>query len=255
MHLVHSTPEQLGELQFMRFRHPCPAVQRRAEMVLLASRYIAYGKIAEALGISPNTVTNTIVMFNSGGIERLTKWRAGDADGEMSTFDALVHDAWEKHPPATAKDAAAQLEIVTGVRRSLTAVRECLKRLGFKRRKAGSVPGKADPEKQRLFIQEAIEPSMAASRDGLHAVYFMDAAHFVFGAFLGYVWCLARMFIPTAPGRQRYNLLGAVDVIGGSLLTVSNTAYINASTVCEMLIKMAEANIGRTATVFLDNAR
>lgn len=255
MHIVNPTPEQVEELRFMRFHHPCPAVQRRAAIILMATYYVAYGKIAEILGISRNTVTNTLVMFNSGGFERLAKWREGDADDEVLAFDTLMHDVWAKHPPRTVKEAAAQLEEVTGVRRGLTAVRKYLRRLGFKRRKAGSVPGKADPERQRLFIRDVIEPNMAASQDSSHVVYFMDAAHFVFGAFLGYVWCLARIFVPTAPGRQRYNVLGAVDVIGGSLLTVSNTTFVNAVTVCEMLAKMAEANVGRTVTVFLDNAR
>jgi transposase len=86
-------------------------------------------------------------------------------------------------------------------------------------------------------------------------VYFLDASHFVFGAFLGYVWCLTRIFVPTAAGRQRYNVLGAIDIIGKSLLTVSNTTYVNATTVCEMLVKMAAANVGKSVTVFLDNAR
>jgi hypothetical protein len=33
-----------------------------------------------------------------------------------------------------------------------------MKHLGLKRRKAGSVPGKADPEKQRHFVRKVIEP-------------------------------------------------------------------------------------------------
>jgi len=96
---------------------------------------------------------------------------------------------------------------------------------------------------------------MAEARRGERAVYFLDAAHFVFGPFLACLWCLARKFIPTPAGRQRYNVLGAVDVIGGRLLTVTNTAYVNALTVCEMLAKMAAEHVGKPVTVFLDNAR
>lgn len=40
---------------------------------------------------------------------------------------------------------------------------------------------------------------------------FADAAHFVRGAFLGYLRCRARRAVPAGPGRQRYNVLGAVD--------------------------------------------
>jgi transposase len=255
MHIVNPTPEQMDELQSMRFRHPCPAIQRRAEIVLLAAHYIAYGKIAGILGIHANTVTNTLASFESGGVGELTQWCERDADSELAAFDTLMREYWHEHPPSTVKEAAAQLEAVTGVKRRVTAVRDFMKRLGFKRRKAGSVPGKADPEKQRQFVREVIEPRVSAAEGGAGVVYFMDASHFVFGAFLGYVWCLVRVFVPTAPGRQRYNVLGAVDVVGGTLLTVSNTTYVNAVTVCEMLVKMAAANIGKRMTVFLDNAR
>jgi transposase len=255
MHIVHPTPEQVDELHSMRFHHPCPAVQRRAEIILLAAHFIAYGKIAVILGICPNTVTNTLVAFESSGTGGLTLWRAGGTDGELAAFDSLMHEYWSEHPPRTVKEAATQLEEVTGVKRRTTTVRDFMKRLGLKRRKAGSVPGKADPEKQRRFVREVIEPCVSAARGGENVMYFMDASHFVFGAFLGYVWCLARVFIPTAPGRQRYNVLGAVDIIGGTLLTVSNTTYVNAATVCEMLAKMAAANFGKRITVFLDNAR
>ena len=255
MHIVHPTPEQVDALQSMRFHHPCPAVQRRAEVVLLAAHRVAYGKIAEILGISRNTVTNTLVAFKSGGVERLTLWRVVGTDSELTAFDSLMRDYWSAHPPSTVKEAAAQLEEIADVKRGATAVRAFMKRLGLKRRKAGSVPGKADPEKQRHFVREVIEPRVSAAQGGDGVTYFMDASHFVFGAFLGYVWCLARVFIPTSPGRQRYNVLGAVDIIGGTLLTVSNTTYVNATTVCEMLAKMAAANVGMRITVFLDNAR
>lgn len=255
MHIVHPTPEQVDDLHSMRFHHPCPSVQRRAEVVLLAAHFVAYGKIAKILGICPNTVTNTLAIFESDGIEGLTLWRVCDTDSELTAFDSLMHEYWSEHPPSTVKEAAAQLEEITGVKRRTTAVRDFMKRLGLKRRKAGSVPGKADPEKQRWFVREIIEPCVSAAQSGDRVMYFMDASHFVFGAFLGYVWCLARVFIPTAPGRQRYNVLGAVDIIGGAWLTVSNTTYVNAMTVCEMLAKMAVANAGKRVTVFLDNAR
>ena len=38
---------------------------------------------------------------------------------------------------------------------------------------------------------------------------FVDAAHFVFGPFLGYLWCVVRLFVPGPSGRKRYNVLAA----------------------------------------------
>lgn len=258
MHTVQPSPEQVTELQYMRFRHPCPAVQRRVETILLAASGLPHMLIASILGIHPNSVTAFVSMYNEGGLERLERWREGDVDTELDDFDRRMREHWDKTPPASVKEAAAHLEEVTGIRRGLTAVRDYVKRLGFKYRKTGGVPAKADPEVQERFVREVIDPCMAEARQGGRIVYFMDAAHFVFGPFLGFLWCLARKFIRTPAGRQRFNVLGAVDVIGYSLLTVTNTTYINALSVCEMLEKMAAANtanVGKAITVFLDNAR
>ena len=255
MHTVHPTPEQVAELQHIRFRHPCPAVQRRAEVILLAAHRFRYTAIAEALGVHPNSVTAFIVMYNEGGLERLERWRESDPDVELGDFDRQTRDYWDQNPPRSVKEATAHLERVTGIRRGLTAVRGYLKRLGFKYRKAGGVPGKADLERQERFVHDIVEPRMAEAKAGKRTVYFMDASHFVFGPFLGFLWCLARKFVQTPAGRQRYNVLGAVDVIGGGLLTVTNTAYVNALSVCELLSKMAAAHVGQPVTVFLDNAR
>jgi transposase len=222
---------------------------------MMAFRGAQRGFIAEVLDLHPNSVTGFIVMFNEGGLERLERWREGDPDGELGDFDRRTRDYWDKNPPRSVKEAAAHLEKVTGIRRGLTTIRGYVKRLGFKYLKTGGIPGKADVERQERFVHDVIDPRMAEAQAGKRTVYFMDASHFVFGAFLSFCWCLARKFIKTPSGRQRYNVLGAVDVIGGRLLTVTNTAYVNALTVCELLEKMAVAHVGQAVTVFLDNAR
>jgi len=89
----------------------------------------------------------------------------------------------------------------------------------------------------------------------LRKVYFVDAAHFVWGAFLGCLWCFVRMYLPTPSGRVRYNVLGAIDAVSHNLITVCNNGYINAQSVCELLLKIYEQNIGVPITIVLDNAR
>ena len=43
--------------------------------------------------------------------------------------------------------------------------------------------------------------------------FFVDAAHFVHGAFLGFIWCFVRLFIPSPSGRKHSNVLAAFDAI------------------------------------------
>jgi transposase len=98
-------------------------------------------------------------------------------------------------------------------------------------------------------------PSLNEAKNNLRKVYFVDAAHFVWGAFLGNLWCFVRMFLPTTSGRVRYNVLGAIDAVSHKLITVCNNGYINAQSVCELLLKIAEQNIEIPITIVLDNAK
>jgi hypothetical protein len=60
----------------------------------------------------------------------------------------------------------------------------------------------------------------------------MDAAHFVLAPFLGWLWCAARLFVRGQSGRQRYNVLGAIEPLTGRLFRICNTTYINRQSVC-----------------------
>lgn len=83
----------------------------------------------------------------------------------------------------------------------------------------------------------------------------MDAAHFVHGAFLGHLWSFERLFVPTPSGRNRFNVLGALNAITKEVVSVENTDYINAQSVCEILLKLHHRRIDVPITVVLDNAR
>jgi transposase len=86
-------------------------------------------------------------------------------------------------------------------------------------------------------------------------VFFVDAAHFVLAPFLGMLWCFARVFIPAPAGRQRFNVLGALNALTHELVTVTNNTYINAHSVCELLRRLATLPRTVPITLVLDNAR
>ena len=76
------------------------------------------------------------------------------------------------------------------------------------------------------------------------------------GAFIGYLWCFVRLFMPTPSGRNRYNVLGALNSINHDLITICNETYINACSLCELLKTVRKINAGKIpVTLILDNAR
>jgi transposase len=117
------------------------------------------------------------------------------------------------------------------------------------------IPARADPDEQAAYLENVLEPRLAEARAGERAVFFVDAAHFVLAPFLGFLWSLTRLFIQAPSGRQRFNVLGALNAITHELITVTNDTYINAESVCALFAQLAALNRGIPITLILDNAR
>ena len=86
-------------------------------------------------------------------------------------------------------------------------------------------------------------------------MFFVDAAHFVFGTFLCCLWSFARLFVRAASGRQRLNVLGGFNAVTRELIAVTNTTVVNTETMCELLRKIAAQGLVGPVTLVLDNAR
>ena len=143
-----------------------------------------------------------------------------------------------------------------GIKVSARHLSRFLSLKGYRKLKGGSIPAKADAAKQRTFYNETLLPLMQKAQEGIHALYFVDASHFVLGNdFIGSVYCRTRRFARSFSGRKRYNVLGALDFVTKEVLTVTNGEYINAESVCSLLKKVREANGNRAVYLILDNAR
>ena len=108
---------------------------------------------------------------------------------------------------------------------------------------------------QREFLKNELQPALDAAVAETGHVFFVDAAHFVFGTFLCCLWSLARIFVRAASGRQRFNVLGAWNAVTRQLIAVTNTTVVNTDTMCELLHKIAAEQRTGPITVVLDNAR
>ena len=86
-------------------------------------------------------------------------------------------------------------------------------------------------------------------------MFFVDAAHFVFGAFLSALWCFTRVWIKAPCGRQRFNVLGAINAITHEVITITNTDYINSNSVCALLHRIKALDLAVPISLVLDNAR
>lgn len=115
----------------------------------------------------------------------------------MSLINTLKQEYFEKHPPASIKEAMAKIEDLTSIKRSETQIRNFLKKIGLKYRKVGMLPSKADADKQEKFKKEQLKPVLDEAKKGERAVRrcrpFCSCP-------LGYLWSFCRLFIKAPDG-------------------------------------------------------
>ena len=104
-------------------------------------------------------------------------------------------------------------------------------------------------------LEGELKPRLEAAVAGEGHVFFVDAAHFVFGTFLCCLWSFVRLFVRAASGRQRFNVLGAWDAVARRLIAVTNTTAVNDEAMCQRLREIAAAGLSGPITLVLDNAR
>ncbi len=123
----------------------------------------------------------------------------------MDDYREELKAEFEARPAKSTKEAVKRIEKLAGIRRSPTQVDKFLKNLGLKRLKVGHIPAKADPGKQKAFLEEELEPRQEEAKQRKRRVFFVDAAHFVMRPFLGFLWCFVRQFIQAPSGRKRFS--------------------------------------------------
>jgi transposase len=104
-------------------------------------------------------------------------------------------------------------------------------------------------------LDNQLKPRLHEAEAGKRHVFFVDAAHMVYGTFLCCLWSFARLFVRAASGRQRFNVLGAWNAMSRELIALTNTTVVNTETMCELLRKVAAQGLSGPITLVLDNAR
>ena len=230
-------------------------MKRKLMCLRMHQQKVRNGVIASVLNISPNTVTSYLKEFDAHGISATLEDRAYRPSSSLAAFLPCLECSFKAIPPRDVSEAMERIHKLTGIKLQETQTRKKLHELGLKYRKTGVIPGKADPQIQFDFFKSELSPRLEEASKGQRKVYFVDAAHFVLGSFLGMIWCFSRIFIKSGCGRQRYNVLGALDSHSKEVITVRSKDNINSFSVCDLIDKIKAANEGRNVTLVMDNAR
>jgi transposase len=246
--------EAIEQLHQERLRHSHLRVRQRCEVVYLKALGFTHKEIGRIMRLSQPTVRSYLKMYQAGGLEKLKELNFYQPSSKLEPHRDEIRTEFEARPPRTINEAVKRIEDLTGIRRSPTQVREFLKSLGMKRLKAGQMPSKADPQKQKAFLEDKLNPRLEEAKQGKRHVFFVDAAHFVMQPFLGFLWCFVRQFIQAPSGRKRFNVLGALHATTLQVLTFTNDTYINSYSVARLMCQIAVEFSDLPITLVMDNA-
>lgn len=125
---IEITSETQKILNYERYRHPVPLVQRRMEALWLKSHGLPHGQIAKLVNISENTLRDYFELYQTGGVEKLKEVHFYRPKSELNSHSTSLEAYFRDHPPASIKEAQSEIETLTGIKRSETQVREFLKK-------------------------------------------------------------------------------------------------------------------------------
>ena len=169
------TEADIAALDYERYRHPSPQVQKRMEVVYLKSQGVAHQEIARLCRISRQTLVTILHLYQEQGIERLKHFHFAGQPSALNQHSSTLEAHFRSQPPRTVAEAQAAIERRTGIRRSPTQIRAFLKRIGMHVRKVGTMPGRAhEPRKQQeqdTFQHTELEPRLDEVRAGKRTLF------------------------------------------------------------------------------------
>jgi len=125
---IQFTPEVIAALNYERYHHPVPLVQRRMWALWLKSNNLSHDWIAKLVGVTENTIREYFQLFLEGGVEKLKQVDFYRPESALVEHTTSLEGYFRDHPPATIKEAQSEIETLTGIKRSETQVAEFLKK-------------------------------------------------------------------------------------------------------------------------------
>lgn len=243
----------------LREAHRAERVKRRADRVkavLLLDAGWSYEKVAEALFLDDSTVRRYESDYQEGGLDLLIE---DDYQGRSCKLSISQEAELRQHLEGTTYGSAKEIVVYIyeqfGIEYTEAGVVTLLHRLGFVYKKMKQVPGKADSEKQREFLERYAE--IRKQMEDKDKLYFMDGTHPHHNSMPAYGWIPKGQTkeIKSNTGRNRININGALDV-GEHDVIVREDESINADSTI-MLLKEIESKNPDAKTIYIiaDNAR
>jgi len=247
-----------NEQMILKEAHWAAQEKRHADKIktiLLLNDGWSYEQIAQALLLDDSTPRRYWKIWERKGLDGLVENHYEGRDCNLAEEQcAELKEHLKQIIYPNAKSIVAYVDKTFDVKYTPEGLTHLLHRLGFVYKKTKPVPGKADPEKQKAFIQTYHQ---LKEQKGPHdRIYFVDGAHPNHNAMPAYGWITKgeTKEIPTNTARQRINLNGAIDVSDFDLV-IREDPTLNAQSTIALFKQIEEKNpLAEAIHVITDNA-
>jgi transposase len=208
----HLAKQELDEQEYEHRHTSDKRYADRLKAVYLLGSGWQVSQVAQALLIDRESVRNHHKRYRKGGLVELRRHDAGGSVAALNSEQCQqLSDYLETHLCLTAKQVAHYVQQTWDVVYSESGIRQLLHRLGFVYKKPKLIPGKADAERQRCFLETYSK--LKADKKPEDRIYFMDATHPHHNPIAGYGWIKRGKTheIRSNTGRQRLNINGVID--------------------------------------------
>lgn len=228
----------------------------RIKTILLLDKGWNFYQIAEALFIDVTTVYRYLNIYQNEGLDCLLKDDYKGGTSKLSKEqESQLKEHLEKHIYPDAKSIAKYIEERFGIRYTAEGLVHLLHRLGFVYKKSKHVPGCANPDKQKEFIEETYQ-RIKEEKGPNDKIYFMDGTHPSHNSMPSYGWIPKGKVkeLPSNTGRKRININGAIDVSNLDFAYCEDKT-IDADSTIRLLAKLEQKNPNaENIYVIVDNA-
>jgi len=247
-----------SEQMILKEAHRAAREKRHADKIktiLLLNKGLSYEEIAENLLLDDSTPRRYYKIWERKGLDGLVENHyEGRSPNLTEEQCAELKEHLDQVIYPNAKAIVAYIAKTFGVNYTPEGLVHLLHGLGFVYKKTKPVPGKADPEKQKAFIETYHQ--LKEQKGPNDRIYFMDGTHPNHNAMPAYGWIAKGVTkeIPTNTARQKINLNGAIDISDFDLV-IREDPTLNAQSTIALFRQIEAKNpLAEAIYVIADNA-
>jgi transposase len=256
MHKLTLRSEQIAKLKIVHRRTKKKRDADRIKAIVLLSQGWTFVQVAQALLIDEETIRNYLKCYKAKGVKGLLKNNFKGTESKLSKKELRQLDKrLQNETYLTVQEIVLYVKATFKIKYSISGMTELLHRMSYVYKKPKVVPGKADLEAQKSFINSY--KKLKSKKGENDPIYFMDGTHPQHNTVAAYGWIKkgTDKTIKSNSGRQRLNINGAIN-IEKIKMSVHYADSINAQSTIALFKKVERAN-KKANKIYLiaDNAR